>query len=93
MPVVPRADHRPPPPDLVSLGLALRGLRESRGLKQIEVATGAGVTESQVSDIERARNDARWTTIARIVESGLGASFEEFAAAYAAARAARPRGR
>lgn len=92
MPSVPRADHRPPQPELVSLGLALRRLRETRGLKQIEVAAGAGVTESQVSDLERARNNARWTTIARIVERGIGASFEEFAAAYAAAQAARPRG-
>jgi len=85
VPPVPRADHHNPPPELVRLGHALRALREGRGLKQIEVASGAGVTESQVSDLERARNDARWTTIARIVEGGLGLTLADLAAAYAEA--------
>jgi transcriptional regulator with XRE-family HTH domain len=69
----------------VRLGGALRQLREEKGLKQIEVASGASVTESQVSELERGRNDARWTTVARIVEDGLGASFEDLARLFAEA--------
>lgn len=88
---MPRADRSDnPPPELVRLGRALRALRDERGLKQIEVATGAGVTESQVSDLERGRNDARWTTIARIVEQGLGASLADLATAYEAAEGGEP---
>lgn len=87
---MPRADYADnPPPELVRLGRALRALRDERGLKQIEVATGASVTESQVSDLERGRNDARWTTIARIVEKGLGASLGDLATAYAEAEGTR----
>lgn len=83
---MPRADYADnPPPELARLGRALRALRDDRDLKQIEVATGAGVTESQVSDLERGRNDARWTTISRIVEKGLDATLADLAAAYAEA--------
>jgi transcriptional regulator with XRE-family HTH domain len=32
-------------------------LREREGLKQIELATAAGMTESQISDIERGKNN------------------------------------
>jgi HTH-type transcriptional regulator/antitoxin HipB len=66
---------------LERLGRALRQLRHEKGLKQIEVASGANVTEAQVSELERGRNDARWTTVARIVEDGLGASFDDLAQA------------
>lgn len=82
---MPRADRQNPPSELTRLGAALRSLRESRGLKQIEVASGANVTESQVSDLERGRNDARWSTIARIVEGGLDLTLADLAAAYAEA--------
>lgn len=83
---MPRADYSDnPPPELVRLGRALRALRDHRDLKQIEVATAARVTEAQISEIERGRNDARWTTIARIVERGLDASMDDLAAAYAEA--------
>jgi transcriptional regulator with XRE-family HTH domain len=76
---MPRADHRSgAPPELVRLGAALRQLREERDLKQIEVASGSGISEGRVSEIESGLTDARWTTIMRLVE-GLGVSLTELA--------------
>jgi hypothetical protein len=46
---------------LVALGTALR---EREGLKQIELATAAGMTESQISDIERGKNNPGWLLVA-----------------------------
>lgn len=82
---MPRAEYDNPPEDLVQLGRALKALREDRGLKQIELAAAAGATESQVSDIERARNNPGWVLIARLLH-GLEASVEDLADAYARAR-------
>ena len=79
---MPRADYEDPPPRLRALGAALRELREREGLKQIELATAAGMTESQVSDIERGKNNPGWLLVARMVEDGLGLGMGELAAAY-----------
>ena len=79
---MPRADYDNPPDSLVNLGNALRTLREERGLKQIELATAAGATESQVSDIERAQNNPGWVLVARLLE-GLEATVADLAEAYA----------
>ena len=81
---VPRADYENPPKSLRSLGRALRALREDRGLKQIEVATAAGTTESQVSDIERAQNNPGWVLTARLLD-GMNADVADLADAYARA--------
>lgn len=78
---LPRADYDSPPDALVYLGLALRALREDRGLKQIELGTAAGATESQVSDIERAQNNPGWLLIARLLD-GLDATVTDLADAY-----------
>lgn len=67
------------------LGRALKALREDRGLKQIELAAAAGATESQVSDIERARNNPGWVLVSRLLH-GLEADLEELADAYARAK-------
>jgi DNA-binding XRE family transcriptional regulator len=80
--VVPRADYADPPPELARLGSAIRMLRERQGLKQIEVATAAGMTESQVSDIERGQNNPGWILVVRLVVNGIGVSLSEFAVAY-----------
>lgn len=82
---VPRAEYDSPPEDLVHLGRALKALREDRGLKQIELAAAAGATESQVSDIERARNNPGWVLVARLLQ-GLEADLEDLADAYARAK-------
>jgi DNA-binding XRE family transcriptional regulator len=79
---MPRADYEDPPPRLRALGAALRELREREGLKQIELATAAGMTESQVSDIERGKNNPGWLLVARMVEDGLGLGMGELARAY-----------
>lgn len=79
---MPRADRDPPPPELLRLGRALRTLRHRQGAKQIEAGTAAGLTESQVSDLERAQTDARWTTVIRLVERGLGLTLADLAREY-----------
>lgn len=79
---MPRAKYDEPPSELVRLGAALRDLREREGLKQIEIATAAGVSESQISDIERAQNNPGWLMVARIVREGLGLTIGDFADAY-----------
>jgi transcriptional regulator with XRE-family HTH domain len=82
---MPRANYEEPPLELLQLGSALRQLREVQGLKQIELATAAGVTESQISDIERGKNNPGWLLIVRIVSGGLGLTLEDLARAYAQA--------
>jgi transcriptional regulator with XRE-family HTH domain len=79
---VPRADYETPPPELARLGAALKALREERGLKQIELATAAGMTESQVSDIERGKNNPGWLLVMRLVVDGLDADLGDLAVAY-----------
>jgi transcriptional regulator with XRE-family HTH domain len=82
---VPRADYDDPPSELLRLGLAVRALRQRKGLKQIELATAAGISESQVSDIERGKNNPGWRLIVRIVNDGLGLTISDLADAYARA--------
>ena len=79
---MPRARYDNPPPELARLGSAFKALREKRGLKQIEAASRAGMTESQVSDIERGKNNPGWLLLMRLLTDGLGASLHELAAAY-----------
>lgn len=81
---MPRADYTETPAELATLGNAMRSLREAKGLKQIELATAAGVAESQVSDIERGKNNPGWLLLARLLD-GLGVDIAEFASAYAQA--------
>lgn len=82
MPPVPRARYDKPPPELAQLGAALKALREERGLKQIEAASGAAMTESQVSDIERGKNNPGWLLLIRLLVDGLDAGLDDLAAAY-----------
>jgi transcriptional regulator with XRE-family HTH domain len=79
---VPRANYDTPPPELARLGAALKTLREERDLKQIEAASGADMTESQVSDIERGKNNPGWLLLIRLLVDGLGADLGDLAAAY-----------
>jgi transcriptional regulator with XRE-family HTH domain len=79
---VPRANYDDPPPELTRLGTALKDLREKRGLKQIEVASGADMTESQVSDIERGKNNPGWLLLIRLLVDGLDADLGDLTAAY-----------
>lgn len=78
---MPRADYGDPPAELARLGLAIKALRRRQGMKQIELATAAGMTESQVSDIERGKNNPGWLLLVRLV-NGLGLTFADLAEAY-----------
>jgi transcriptional regulator with XRE-family HTH domain len=79
--VTPRADYSDGPVELRRLGATLRNMREAQGLKQIEVATAAGVSESQVSDIERGKNNPGWLLLSRLID-GCGLGVSDFASAY-----------
>lgn len=90
---MPRADYTTPPVELEQLGDAVRSLRKGRDLKQIEVATNAGLTESQISDIENARNNPGWLLVNRLVVDGLGLELRDLIEAYEEVGARRARQR
>ncbi len=79
---MPRARYDTPPPELARLGAALKALREERDLKQIEAASRADMTESQVSDIERGKNNPGWLLLIRLLVAGLDADLGDLATAY-----------
>jgi transcriptional regulator with XRE-family HTH domain len=81
---VPRARYEPPPPELVRLGAALKMLREERDLKQIEAASRADMTEGQISNIERGKNNPGWLVVMRLLK-GLDATLADLLAAYESA--------
>jgi transcriptional regulator with XRE-family HTH domain len=59
-------------------------MRTERDLKQIEVAQGAGIAESQLSEIERGVTNPGWLLLSRIINQGLDADIIEFAQHYKA---------
>lgn len=67
-----------------ALALAVKRLREMRGLSQEEVAFAGGMSTSTVSRIERGQLQPSSTVIGRIAK-GLGVSLVELAAATEAA--------
>ena len=79
---MPRARYDTPPTELARLGAALKALREERDLKQIEAASRADMTESQVSDIERGKNNPGWLLLIRLLVAGLDANLADLAVAY-----------
>jgi transcriptional regulator with XRE-family HTH domain len=90
---MPRADYTTPPAELARLGEAIRVLRKQRDLKQIEVATAAGLTESQISDIENARNNPGRLLVTRLVVDGLGLELRDLISAYEQAGGSEEDGR
>ncbi len=54
----------------------------AKGLKQIELAVAADVTETQISDIERGANNPGWLLLTRVVEQGLELPMRDLGAAY-----------
>ena len=69
-------------PELASLGAAVRDLRTARGLKQIEVAAAAGITETQLSEIENGKANPGWLIVSRLISRGLNASMRDLAERY-----------
>lgn len=69
-------------PELASLGAAIRQLRAARGLKQIEVATAAGITETQLSEIENGKANPGWLIVSRLTARGLNAPMKDLGELY-----------
>jgi transcriptional regulator with XRE-family HTH domain len=60
----------------------VKTLRKGRDLKQIEVATNAGLNESQISEIENGKNNPGWLLVQRLVVDGLGLELRDLINAY-----------
>jgi transcriptional regulator with XRE-family HTH domain len=78
---MPRANYENPPDDLIRLGGAMRLLRRTSGLRQKDLAAMTGMPESQISDIERGKNNPGWLLTIRIL-GGMGRSVGDLASAY-----------
>ncbi len=68
----------PPLPPDPALGLAIKKLREARGLTQEELASRAGTTVGTVSRLEAAKSAPAWATVMQIIDA-LGVSLPELA--------------
>jgi transcriptional regulator with XRE-family HTH domain len=72
----------PPPADEPrdkSLGLAVRKLREARGLSQEELARASGLHPTYISGIERGLRNPTWHSVARLCRA-LDVKISELAA-------------
>lgn len=74
----------PLPPDR-ALGLAIKELREARGLTQEELANRANTTVGTVSRVESAKSAPAWATVMQII-AALDVSLPELAQAVEKAR-------
>jgi transcriptional regulator with XRE-family HTH domain len=70
----------PPLPPDPALGVAIKQLREARGLTQEELATRAGTTVGTVSRMEAAKSAPAWATVMQTIQS-LDVSLAELARA------------
>jgi transcriptional regulator with XRE-family HTH domain len=75
----------PPLPPDPALGLAIKELRETRGLTQEELATQAGTTVGTVSRMEAAKSAPAWATVMQIIDA-MGVPLLELARAVEMAR-------
>ena len=75
----------PPLPPDPALGLAIKKLREARGLTQEELASRAGTTVGTVSRLEAAKSAPAWATVMQFIDA-LGVSLPELAQAVETAR-------
>jgi transcriptional regulator with XRE-family HTH domain len=67
----------PLPPDR-ALSLAIKELREARGLTQEELASQAGTTVGTVSRMEAAKSAPAWATVMQIIDA-MGVSLPDLA--------------
>jgi len=63
-----------------ALGVALRRLRESRGMTQEQVGQAAGLTLGSYGRIERSEVSPAWTTV-QAIAGALGISMKDLGAA------------
>ncbi|HST34941.1 MAG TPA: helix-turn-helix transcriptional regulator [Solirubrobacteraceae bacterium] len=66
------------PDDARQLGEALRQLRETAGMTQVEAGEAAGVRSQFVSEIERASRGVSWTTLRSLLRA-YGAQLSDLA--------------
>ena len=67
--------------DLVALGLALRTLREQRGVQQKAVGFDAGVADKYVGHVENGNHNPSFLTLLRVVRT-LDASMSDLVGRY-----------
>jgi transcriptional regulator with XRE-family HTH domain len=75
----------PPLPSDPALALAIKELREARGLTQEELASHADTTIGTISRLESAKSAPAWATVIQIID-GMGVSLPELAQTVEAAR-------
>jgi transcriptional regulator with XRE-family HTH domain len=68
-----------PSPDVVALGLAVRSIREERGISQVQLAADTGFTQSWISHVERGNRNPSWSNVVRLA-AGLGVTTAELVA-------------
>jgi transcriptional regulator with XRE-family HTH domain len=67
-----------PAPNAAALGLAVRAIRDERGLSQVQLAEATGFIQAWISHVERGRRNPSWNNVVRLAE-GLGVSVSELA--------------
>jgi transcriptional regulator with XRE-family HTH domain len=75
----------PPLPPDPALGLAIKELREARGLTQEELASRADTTIGTISRMESAKSAPAWATVMQAIEA-MGVSLPALAEAVVKAR-------
>jgi transcriptional regulator with XRE-family HTH domain len=68
-----------PSPDVVALGVAVRSIREQRGISQVQLAADTGFTQSWISHVERGNRNPSWSNVVRLA-AGLGVRTAELVA-------------
>jgi transcriptional regulator with XRE-family HTH domain len=58
-----------PQPTLAQLGIAIRALREARGLTHEDLAHESGFHRVSISRIERGKQDPSWTGLTKIASA------------------------
>ena len=66
-------------PDVVALGVAVRSIREERGISQVQLAADTGFTQSWISHVERGNRNPSWSNVVRLA-AGLGVGTAELVA-------------
>lgn len=71
--------HRiPKGSEYIALGAALRRLRRTAGMTQVEAGEKAGIRSGFVSAVERGRRGLTWTTLLALLDA-YGASLHDLA--------------
>jgi len=61
------SERLPKPPEYATLGVALRGLRRTAGLTQVQAGERADVRSEFVSQVERGKRGLTWSTLVALL--------------------------